>query len=149
MPVIGRSIDELEVGQTATFVRTFTQEEVLAFADLTWDHNPFHTHPEFAKKARFGQPIVHGMLTAAAFTHFGGDFFPGPAILATKVEMEFLRPVFVGQPITSTAEITQVDRERGLIVYVTTCRNPEGEVVAIITCEGYPTAIEVKESSAT
>jgi len=149
MPVIGRSIAELEVGQTATFVRAFTEDEVRAFADLTWDHNPYHTHPEFAKQARFGKPIVHGMLTAAAFTHFGGDFFPGPAILATRVEMQFLRPVLVGQPITSTAEVTQVDRERGLIVYVTTCRNPEGETVAIITCEGYPTAIEVKESSAT
>lgn len=143
MPVIGRSITELEVGQTASYVRTFTAEEVQTFADLTWDHNPYHTHPEFARRGRFGRPIVHGLLTAGAFTHFGGDFFPGPAILATRVEMTFLKPVFVGQPITNTVEIVEVDREAGKIVYVTTCTNAQGEVVAKITCEGYPTAIEI------
>jgi len=77
MPTVGRSISELEVGQTATFTRAFSEEDVKKFADLTWDHNPYHTVPAFAAKGRFKKPIVHGLLVAAAFTHFGGDFFPG------------------------------------------------------------------------
>ena len=145
MPVIGRSIEELEVGQSATFTRTFSADEVRAFADLTWDHNPYHMHEGFAQRARFQRPIVHGVLVAAAFTHFGGDFFPGPAILATRAEMEFKRPVYPGEPITFTAEVTAVDRQSGKIVYETTAKNAAGEEVCRVTCYGYPTAIAVND----
>jgi 3-hydroxybutyryl-CoA dehydratase len=147
MPVIGRSIDEIEVGQTATFTRTFTEDEVKQFADLTWDHNPYHLHPEFTKKNRFGKPVVHGLLVAAAFCHFGGDLFPGPAILATSAEMEFMKPVHFGETITFIAEVTEVDRERGRITYVTTAENEAGEEVCRVICEGIPTAIEVDKEA--
>jgi len=147
MPVVGRSIAEIEVGQRATFTRTFSAEEVRAFADLSWDHNPYHMHEGFARQGRFERPIVHGMLVAAAFTHFGGDFFPGPAILATRAEMDFKRPVYPGEEITFTAEVTEVDRATGRIVYVTTGVNPAGEEVVRVVCSGLPTAFEVEPSS--
>lgn len=143
MPVIGRSIDEIEVGQTAAFTRTFSEEDVRQFADITWDHNPYHLHQGFAGRARFKKPIVHGVLVAAAFSHFGGDFFPGPAILATRAEMDFMRPVYPGETITFIAEVTEVDRERGRIVYVTTGRNARGEEVCRVTCFGMPSAEEI------
>ena len=144
MPMLGRSIEEIEIGQSASFTRSFSEEEVRKFADLTWDHNPYHCHPGFAAKSKFGKPIVHGVLVAAAFTHFGGDFFPGPAILATRAEMEFKRPVFPGERITFTARVTAVDRGRGRITYVTTGVNEDGQEVVAVTCEGVPTALEVE-----
>lgn len=143
MAVIGRSIDEIEVGQWAVFTRRFGEDEVKAFADLTWDHNPHHTHRGFAGKTRFGRPIVHGVLVAAAFTHFGGDFFPGPAILANRAEMDFLKPVYLGEEITFRAEVTRVDREKNRIEFVTTAENGDGEIVCRVRCEGIPVAIEV------
>ncbi|HUT53526.1 MAG TPA: MaoC family dehydratase [bacterium] len=146
MVVIGRSIDEIEVGQRATYTRVFTEDEVKAFASLSWDHNPHHTHAEFARKTKFKRPIVHGLLVAAAFTHFGGDFFPGPAILATRAEMDFKRPVFAGETVTFTAEVTEVDRKKGRIVYVTTARNEQGEEVCRVVCYGIPTAHEVGDN---
>ena len=143
MPIIGRCIDEIEVGQTATFTRTFKEEEVQEFADLSWDHNPYHMHEGFAEKGRFGKPIVHGLLVAGAFCHFGGDFFPGPAILARRAEMDFIKPVYPGETITFVAEITEVDREKGTIAYTTTATNEAGEEVCRVLCRGVPTCIEV------
>lgn len=145
MTTIGRSIDEIEVGQTATFYRSFSEEEVKLFADLTWDHNPYHLHPEFVKKTRFKKPIVHGLLVASAFCHFGGDFFPGPGILATKAEMEFMRPAYPDELLSFIAEVTEVDRERSRITFVTTAKNEKGEVICAITCRGIPTAVEVEK----
>lgn len=143
MPVIGRSIDEIEVGQTSTFTRSFSEDEVNQFADLSWDHNPYHMHEGFAKKGRFKRPIVHGLLVAGAFCHFGGDLFPGPAILATSARMEFIKPVFPGETITFKTEVTKVEREKGRIEYVTTAENGSGELVCKVVCSGIPTAIEV------
>lgn len=144
MGIIGRDVKEIEVGQSATFTRTFSAEEVEQFAHLTWDHNPYHLHPGFTAKDRFGKPIVHGLLVASSFCHFGGDFFPGPAILATRAEMEFLKPVYPGEAVTFRAEVTEVDHDRGRIVYVTTATNQAGEEVCRVTCWGIPTAIEVE-----
>jgi len=145
MARIGRKTAELEVGQKAVFTRTFTPEDVTRFADVTWDHNPYHMHPGFAERARFGRPIVHGMLVAAAFTHFGGDFFPGPGILAYHVEMDFPKPVYPGETITFYAEIVEVDPMRDRIVYKTTGVNAAGETVCTVLCQGIPTAIEVPD----
>lgn len=145
MVLIGRHIDEIEVGQQASFTRVFTEEEAQQFADLTWDHNPYHCHHGFASRSRFKRPIVHGLLVASAFTHFGGDFFPGPAILALQADMQFLKPVYTGETITFTAEVTHVDRENNRITYVTTARNQGGETVCTVTCHGIPTQLDVKE----
>ena len=145
MAKIGRSVADLKVGQKAVFTRTFTEDDVKAFAAVTWDHNPYHLHPQFAAKARFGRPIVHGLLVAAAFTHFGGDFFPGPGILAYHVEMDFPHPVFPGDTITFTAEITEVDGKRERVAYRTTGVNVAGDAVCVVACQGIPTSIEVDD----
>ncbi len=143
MTRVGRSMDEIEVGQKAVFTRSFSEEEVRAFADLSWDHNPYHTHQGFIEKTRFKKPIVHGLLVAGAFCHFGGDFFPGPAILATNAKMEFIKPVYTDETITFTAEVTRVERDKGWIEYVTTAENEAGETVCRVTCRGVPTAVDL------
>ena len=51
------------VGDKVSMTKRFTQEEVQTFADLTGDNNPIHVDVEYAKESRFGQPVVHGVLT--------------------------------------------------------------------------------------
>ena len=56
---------------------TYTQEGVIAFAEITGDKNPIHLDPEFAAKTPFGRPIVHGFLSAAVFSKvLAGDVVP-------------------------------------------------------------------------
>lgn len=55
---------------------TYTQEGVIAFAEITGDKNPIHLDPEFAAKTPFGRPIVHGFLSAAVFSKVFGMLFP-------------------------------------------------------------------------
>lgn len=51
---------------------TYTQEGVIAFAEITGDKNPIHLDPEFAAKTPFGRPIVHGFLSASVFSKVFG-----------------------------------------------------------------------------
>ena len=50
------------VGQALSIRRSFTQAEVLAFANLTGDHNPIHSDKAAARAAGFDRPLCHGML---------------------------------------------------------------------------------------
>lgn len=44
----------LQKGQKAQMTKTFDQEDVLCFAELTGDFSDLHVNEEFAKKQRFG-----------------------------------------------------------------------------------------------
>jgi 3-hydroxybutyryl-CoA dehydratase len=58
-------LEDLLVGQTASYTKTFTEQDLTAFADATHDNNPVHFDEEFAKTTPFGGRVVHGMLTAS------------------------------------------------------------------------------------
>ena len=62
---------------------TYTQEGVIAFAEITGDKNPIHLDPEFAAKTPFGRPIVHGFLSASVFSKVFGMLFPGQGTIYT------------------------------------------------------------------
>ena len=75
---------------------TYTQEGVIAFAEITGDKNPIHLDPEFAAKTPFGRPIVHGFLSASVFSKVFGMLFPGQGTIYLSQEMSFRAPVFAG-----------------------------------------------------
>jgi acyl dehydratase len=47
-----RSIDGLRVGDTFSVSRTFTDEDVLRYAEISRDYNPVHFDDRFAKLER-------------------------------------------------------------------------------------------------
>ena len=51
------------VGDKVSTTKRFTQEEVQKFAEISGDDNPIHIDVEYAKESRFGQPVVHGVLS--------------------------------------------------------------------------------------
>ena len=48
------TIDEINVGDTATYSRLVTEREVELFAAVSGDHNPVHLDPEYAATTQFG-----------------------------------------------------------------------------------------------
>lgn len=93
------------------FIR-FTQEGVIAFAEITGDKNPIHLDPEFAAKTPFGRPIVHGFLSAAVFSKVFGMLFPGQGTIYLSQEMSFRAPVFAGEKYTAEFEVIDVNTEK-------------------------------------
>ena len=52
----------LAVGYLAEKVKTFTQDDVQAFSNVSGDINPLHMDADYAKTTRFRRPVVHGVL---------------------------------------------------------------------------------------
>jgi 3-hydroxybutyryl-CoA dehydratase len=127
--VIGKTIDELKIGQTAQFSKTITETDIYLFAGVTGDLNPAHVNEEYAKKTFFKTRIAHGMLTASFISTVIGTMLPGPGTVYLSQEVRFLAPVKIGDTVSAVAEIIEIRPEKKRVLLKTTCTNQDGTVV--------------------
>jgi 3-hydroxybutyryl-CoA dehydratase len=116
-------------GDTASVTKTFTQEDIEKFADLSGDRNPIHLNEEHAKGSRFGRRIAHGMLTSSLISNVIGNELPGVGSIYLGQTLQFLAPVFPGDTITARATVTSVREDRPIMKLETVCTNQRDEVV--------------------
>jgi 3-hydroxybutyryl-CoA dehydratase len=116
-------------GQRATFSKTITETDVQRFADLTGDRNPLHLDAEFARHSRFGRPIAHGLLVAGVISAALGTRMPGAGAIYLSQSLRFLKPVYPGDTVTATVEVTGWQEDRGVVTLRTTCVNQSGDSI--------------------
>ena len=116
-------------GQRATFTKTITEADIQGFADLTGDRNPLHLDAEFASRIRFGRPVAHGLLVAGIISAALGTRLPGPGAIYMSQSLRFLKPVYPGDTVTATVEVTAWREDRGVVTLRTTCANQAGDTV--------------------
>lgn len=116
-------------GDQYTFERTFTHGDVRGFADLSADTQPMHLEPD-----EEGRLVLHGLLTASLSTKIGSDL----GVLASRMEFDFLAPVYTGQTVTCTWTTERVEeRESSYDISATiVCENGDGERVLEGVVEG-------------
>ena len=100
--------DELTVGMTESFKVTITEEMLDAFKGITGDVNPLHNDEEFAKAKGHPGRVAYGMLTASFLSTLAGVYIPGERSLIQQVETKFAKPVYIGDELTVTGEITEL-----------------------------------------
>ena len=127
--MVGKTIDELTVGQFASFSKTISESDVYLFAGITGDLNPAHVDEEYAKGTYFKTRIAHGMLTASFISTIIGTLLPGPGSIYLGQEVKFLAPVRFGDTITATAEVDEIIADKKQIRLKTYCTNQDGVTV--------------------
>ncbi len=127
----GFTIDQLKVGQTASFSKTITEYDVYTFAGVTGDLNPAHINEEFARQTQFHGRIAHGMLSAGLISAVIGMQLPGPGTIYLGQELSFRSPVHIGDTITATVTVRSLNLERNRAELDTVCTNQDGIQVVI------------------
>lgn len=112
----------MKIGDVVSWQRTFTEEDIRAFAKLSGDEGEHHLRPD-----EQGRLMAHGLLTATLPTKVGGDL----NYIAREMTFEFHRPVFAGDTID--CEVTLVELEPGekymRMAAQFVCRNQNGKEV--------------------
>jgi acyl dehydratase len=119
----------VNIGDHASITKTFTENDVKVFADISNDQNPIHLDPEFAASTRFKRPLVHGILTAGLISAVLGMRLPGPGSIYLKQELNFRAPVYIGDTITATATVKNIREDKPILTLKTICTNQDGIVV--------------------
>lgn len=102
-----KAIEGLKAGDTFSISRTFTEAEMIQFADISKDYNPVHFDQRFAATKNFKGRICHGLLIAGMVTEIGGQI----GWLASGMTFNFRHPVYFGDTITCNFVITDVDEK--------------------------------------
>jgi len=129
------SIDDFEVGQHVTLTKTFTEDDLRRFIEITGDVNPLHVDDEFAAGTPFGRRILHGMLTASIFSMMVGMLLPGTGAIYRSQTLTFLLPVHLDETVTAHFVVRSIDRAKHRLEIDAWIENAAGEHVIEGTCE--------------
>ncbi|HAG11269.1 MAG TPA: enoyl-CoA hydratase [Desulfotomaculum sp.] len=124
-----KNFDEIRVGDKASTTKTFTEQDVCRFAEISGDYNPVHVDDSFAKNTRFKQRIVHGMLVASLLSNVAGTQLPGTGTIYLAQTLNFKAPVFLGDTISAEVEVIEKLVEKSRLKLKTICCNQMGTVV--------------------
>jgi len=112
----------MKVGDTISWSRTFTEDDIRQFAVLSGDSGEHHLTPD-----QGGRLMAHGLLTATLPTKIGGDM----NLIAREMRFEFHRPVFAGDTIQCVVTVTQYepDEKYARVASDWSCVNQDGKEV--------------------
>ncbi|HMT53004.1 MAG TPA: MaoC family dehydratase [Saprospiraceae bacterium] len=105
-------LSEFKVGSEFSYSFSFSQDDVLTFANASGDFNPIHLDDEFAKTTIFKKKIVHGFLGGSVFSKVFGTLFPGSGTIYIKQSMTFYKPMFVDQGYVAKFKVIEIDSKK-------------------------------------
>lgn len=113
---------EIKQGEVFVWSRTFSEEEVFQFAELTGDQGRHHM-----ERNDDGKVMVQGLLTASLGTKIGGDL----NYIAKTMDNVYLRPVFSGDTIECELTLTKVKQKDDYkeVEFESVYRNQSGKEV--------------------
>ena len=125
----GKTINELEAGETAEFSKTISESDIYLFAGVTGDMNPAHINEHYARTTFFKTRIAHGLLPAGFISNVIAMKLPGPGTIYLRQELNFRAPVRIGDTIMARVEVLEIMKEKKHVRLNTTCTNQDGTVV--------------------
>jgi 3-hydroxybutyryl-CoA dehydratase len=108
----GYFLEDLSVGQSASFAKVITEADILAYSHVSGDKNPVHLDHDYASSTMFKGRIAHGMLTAGLISAVIGTKLPGPGAIYVSQSLAFKAPVRIDDHVTATVTIAEIVGER-------------------------------------
>jgi len=113
-------LEELKIGQSDTYTRTVSERDVQLFGEATGDMNPVHFDEDYARKTVFRGRVAHGALTIGFLSALLGTQLPGAGTIFQSATIAFKAPVRIGDTVTVTATVKEIEGRIALIACVCT-----------------------------
>ena len=130
--VAAHYIDDLQIGQSASYSRTVTEADVQQFGAVSGDLNPLHFDEDYAQTTIFRGRIAHGMLSLSYISTVLGTQLPGAGSIFLGATVQFKAPVEFGDTVTATCTVKEIDRQRNRVIFDCACK--VGNTV-VVECE--------------
>ena len=102
----------LKVGDSVTFSKTVGESDVYLFAGITGDFSPNHVDKEVMAGTPYKERIAHGVLSigfASTTSTLMIEKSGGKAVSLGYDRIRFVGPIFIGDTVTVTYTISEID----------------------------------------
>ena len=132
--------DDIKLGMCVDIAPvTIKKEKMLQFA-RDYDNSPLHVDEEYAKTTPFGRLIAPGVMSFMSVwvKYLEVDFFGKELLAGKSTKIEWYKPVFAEDVLTSRATVTKlVDRngKNGMVEVTIESYNQDGVLVLLDVTE--------------
>ncbi|MBO5314935.1 MAG: MaoC family dehydratase N-terminal domain-containing protein [Clostridia bacterium] len=137
--------DELKIGMATEPAPAIIEKEKMIDFARDYDNIPLHTDEKYARNTPFGKLIAPGVMSFMSVwaKYLEVDFFGEELLAGKSTKIEWLKPVFADDTLSSRAEITNLvkrNEKNGLVEITIKAYNQHGELVltniteAIVKC---------------
>jgi len=140
MKTIDRWFEDIEPGERRESVgRTITEADIVLHAGQTGDFFPHHMDAEWMATQPAGQRIAHGTLILSVAVGMTASDINPQSMSYGYDKVRFIGPVFIGDTIRVTAEITEKSEHPkrpdavGFVSELVTVVNQRSETVMVLT----------------
>lgn len=123
------SLGELAVGHAESFKTAVSADMLDKFREITGDINPLHNDEAYAAARGYRGRVVYGMLAASLYSTLAGVYLPGERCLLHEVDAKFKKPVFIGDELTVSGRITDINETFARLEIDARITNQNGETV--------------------
>lgn len=127
--MIGKSIENIHINDSAYVEKTICESDVYLFAGISTDMNPVHINKEYAKKTIFKQRIVHGLLSSSLISSVIGMKLPGQGTIYISQDLKFLLPVNINDTIRAEVSVVEIIKAKNRVKLKTIVTNQYGKIV--------------------
>lgn len=130
---VGKTINEIAVGDHAETCRTISESDVYLFCGITGDSNPLHLNKEYAKGTILKRRVVPGGLVASMGTALTAAELPGPGTMGLEIYLKMYSAVYIGDTVSTIGTVKERLLEKNIIKLDLQWFNQDGRLVG----EGY------------
>ena len=129
----------VKIGDKVSFAKTVGETDIYLFAGITGDFSVNHVNEQYMARSKYGKRIAHGALIVGYMSTCSTlmiDKCQGTALGETPVSLgydkvRFLSPVFIGDTVTLTYTIAEVDAQKRQSLADIRAVNQRGDLVAV------------------
>jgi 3-hydroxybutyryl-CoA dehydratase len=121
---------DLVEGQEKRIQVHISAADVTSFIALSGDAAPLHIDRDFAQKARYTGPVVHGALLIAYVSRLVGMEIPGQFSIMERIDMAFRHPCYAPCDLQIVGKVRQISEAVSSVVLDISVQDPTGRAVA-------------------
>ncbi len=127
----------IQVGEKSQFTKTVSEADVVIFAGITGDFSPNHVNAAYMEKSSYGKLMAHGALligfmsTASTLAIAHTRESDETAVSVGYDRIRFIKPVFFGDTITTSYEITTIQNNKRRSIAKISVTNQNNQLVAV------------------
>lgn len=120
------SVTKLAVGEMSHFSKTINESDINLFSGIVGDFHPLHVNAEIANQSKNGKRLAQSALIIGLVNGVLRNQLPGKNFNILRQQIEFLKPVLLGDTVTVKVEVLSWSPEKRLVTMKMDCFNQAG-----------------------